>query len=346
MTTPLPNLYLGTSAIVNGDEFQFHTNGRVFISSPTEDLHAANKIYVDQKVTAQTARIDAILSGSTVDLDQLTEIVNFATTIKTDGSNNVVNAVLTLNTMVADVSNNLMSEINSRISSGLSIVDSVRVEGETRTYNDALLSDRIINVVAGLENYTTNNNLRSVAIENSIQSNRVERLAAGVVLQTNIDTLTNNTFLAASSLRDVMDVSMNYFITTEQSARSTEDTLIRGTIFNLDASFNSAVSNLQGIDQSLKSDIVSETSARISSDNAIGARIGLCEDSVLANNILLTNNVANLNTDLLKEKTDRTAEDQKLLEKINVLFSYFFHRSSTGAYVDNDNQIQFDPLIV
>ena len=346
MTTPLPNLYLGTSAIVNGDEFQFHTNGRVFISSPTEDLHAANKSYVDQEVTLQKARIDAILAGSTVDLDQLTEIVNFATTIKTDGSNNVVNAVLTLNTMVADVSNNLASEINSRISSGLSIIDSVRIEGETRTYNDSLLSDRIINVVAGLDNYTTTNNSRSVAIENSILSNTVARLAADVVLQTNIDTLQTNTLSAASSLRNVMDASMNYFITTEQGVRYAEDTLIRGTIFNLDASFNNAVSNLQVMDQSLKSDIVAETSARINSDNNIGTRIGLVEDSVLANNNLLTTNVALLNTNLSQEQTNRTTEDLKLLNKIDVLFSYFFHRSSTGAYVDNDNQIQFNPLIV
>jgi hypothetical protein len=342
------NLYLGTSAIVNGYEFDFHTDGRLFIPSPTEDIdiQAVNKLYVDKTVNSQKVRIDAILSGTTIDLDTLTEIVNFATTIKTDGSNNVVNAVLTLNTIVADISNNLTSEINSRISSGLSIVDSVRVEEETRTYHDAMLSNRIDAVSASLYGYKGRNDLRSVAIENSIQSNRVATLAADVVLQTNIDTLQTNTLLAASSLRDVMDVSMNYFITTEQGARYTADTIIRDSIFNLDASFNNAVSNLQVIDQLLKPVIVSETSARINSDNNIGARIGLCEDSVLSNNNLLTTNVALLNTNLLKEKTDCTTEDQNLLDKINMLFFYFFRHSSTGVYINQDNEIQIISAVI
>jgi hypothetical protein len=41
------------------------------------------------------------------------------------------------------------------------------------------------------------------------------------------------------------------------------------------------------------------------------------------------------------ESSARASYDAELLGKIDLLFQYFFHRSSAGAYIDSNNQMQF-----
>jgi sialic acid synthase SpsE len=41
------------------------------------------------------------------------------------------------------------------------------------------------------------------------------------------------------------------------------------------------------------------------------------------------------------EQSNRTTSEAELLAKIDMLFLYFFHHNSKGAYIDSDNQIQF-----
>jgi hypothetical protein len=41
------------------------------------------------------------------------------------------------------------------------------------------------------------------------------------------------------------------------------------------------------------------------------------------------------------ETTERTSAQVELLNKIDMLFLYFFHHNSSGAYIDSNHQIQF-----
>jgi hypothetical protein len=91
----------------------------------------------------------------------------------------------------------------------------------------------------------------------------------------------------------------------------------------------------------LRADLTSETASRVSAGNTLQNNI---------NNLATTegNHFADLQSQLNYlaaalniEQTERTSANVELLSKIDLLFSYFFHHNSNGAYIDSNNQIQF-----
>ena len=48
-----------------------------------------------------------------------------------------------------------------------------------------------------------------------------------------------------------------------------------------------------------------------------------------------------IKADIASEISDRLASETIFQNKIDMLFKYFFHRSSTGASIDDANQISF-----
>ena len=75
VTLHAPTLYLGATARVLPDGTIDANNARLKnLPEPNGSQQAATKNYVDTTVATQTARIDAILDGSTVDLNTFSEI--------------------------------------------------------------------------------------------------------------------------------------------------------------------------------------------------------------------------------------------------------------------------------
>ena len=96
----LPTLFLGSAVTVNGDAFDFH-DGVVSVPTPVNTLDAANKLYVDEMIQLQTDRIDTLLSGSGVDLDQLKEISDYAAALTAAEHASLESAVVSLSSTIA-----------------------------------------------------------------------------------------------------------------------------------------------------------------------------------------------------------------------------------------------------
>lgn len=85
MSSSRPTLYLG-KVTVNDSEFNFNDSIVTVSTNPVSNESVATKSYVDDAVRVQKERIDAILDGAGVDIDQLKTI---STLIATEVSNRV-----------------------------------------------------------------------------------------------------------------------------------------------------------------------------------------------------------------------------------------------------------------
>lgn len=75
--TNLPTLYLGNNTTVNGNNW-FFGNSNVFLNVlPTADNMVANKSYVDNLVSVQEKKIDIILDGASVSVENFKNFVDF-----------------------------------------------------------------------------------------------------------------------------------------------------------------------------------------------------------------------------------------------------------------------------
>ena len=493
-----PNLYLGTSAFVSGDEIHLN-NSVVSVGTPVNTTDAVNKLYVDELVTSQTQRIDAILSGSSVDLDSLKEIVDFANTLNASEAASLASAVVTINSNITSVRDDLTTEISDRKNADITIVQAISNEESERKIADSLMSYNIDSVTTNFNSYQISNNVRSTNIETSVADEMDTRIMAVNSLQTNIDNLKTSTESAASALHidlvnyvdtnvsseitnrvaavsaleakhnlDVSelkssDIDIRNLLISETTARTTKDDSLQLNINTLTDAVNVSISALRSVDSSIRSDLsdeivnrtnassalyselytsidsnkalqltvnqlfsaelAAETVARVAADighdttiadavillNGVdtGLRNDLTADTVarvaadiahdssiaaavakekadvdalivvdtglrtdltfevserIREESLMKTSIANiitkeetdntflrakydaLETSLFNEGTTRASSDAELLNKIDVLFLYFFHHNSSGAYNDQDNQVQFTPI--
>ena len=95
--TPLPNVYV-RGAVFDGVTLDLSSYQKIKLSaSVTSNDSVTNKLYVDEKVSEQTARIDAILAGSTVDLNSLKEISDYIASLDETNQGNLIGSLADLN---------------------------------------------------------------------------------------------------------------------------------------------------------------------------------------------------------------------------------------------------------
>jgi hypothetical protein len=94
-------------------------------------------------------------------------------------------------------------------------------------------------------------------------------------------------------------------------------------------------------DVSFSNDLSSEISNRVTGDNLLNTRVDNLTSAFQASNIDLQTQIYATVSSLQAEAATRATMDTELLSKIDMLFLYFFHHDSQGAYIDANNQIQF-----
>jgi len=112
-------------------------------------------------------------------------------------------------------------------------------------------------------------------------------------------------------------------ITTETSTRSAQ------------------VTSLQSVDAGLRADLTTETANRVSGDNAVNLRVTNLNNSTNSSFSSAFSQIYSLQETINNEMTNRSDVDKTLLEKIDMLFLYFFRQPSKEAYIDKEFQIHF-----
>jgi len=100
----IPTLYLGNETKVAGSNWNFG-NSAVFINvAPTEPNMVANKSYVDTVIDVHDKKIDAILDGASISVENFKNFVDYVNISKRENEAELIKEI-------ADTSANLIAEI-------------------------------------------------------------------------------------------------------------------------------------------------------------------------------------------------------------------------------------------
>jgi outer membrane murein-binding lipoprotein Lpp len=120
----LPTLFLGSSVTINGDAFEFN-DSVVSVPTPVNTTDAVNKIYVDELVQEQTQRIDNLLAGTGVNLDQLKEISDYAAALNAAEQASLASAVSSLNSTIVTLQTYVNTTKSDLMAADVSILTAV-----------------------------------------------------------------------------------------------------------------------------------------------------------------------------------------------------------------------------
>jgi hypothetical protein len=228
-----PTLYLGP-AVVTQSEFNF---GEATLTAPTpvNSTDIANKLYVDQLVQSQADRINTLLDGTTVDLDQLKELSDYAKHLSEVDNATVEAALAVQSANIASNHSFVLATKTALESADVSILTAIASEATTRTVNDAALNASIVSLTNTYSAYVASNNSKISLIESTASSEASTRSAADVVLQTNINNLQTATQNAAATLQSSLLNSFEVAIAQESASRQAGDEDLQSKIDSLAA---------------------------------------------------------------------------------------------------------------
>jgi hypothetical protein len=185
-------------------------------------------------VSVEQGRIDAILDGSDVDLDQFAEIVSFVNGIDLENDNALLSAVTSIGTAIND-------EADARTSSDTSLETNINAEAEARADVDASLESDLSTETKDRQDADT-----SLSTELSTQISR--RVVADISIQSDLSTEVSTRTSADNSLEVALSAEIVRAGNAEDSIATELSTQVSYLISNIDVteidSFTEIVANL------------------------------------------------------------------------------------------------------
>jgi hypothetical protein len=282
------------------DKLKAEANDRREADASLEDL-------LEAKVSTEKGRIDAILSGSTVDLDQFAEVVTFVQGIDLENDQALLGAITSIESKHdAEVS----AEISSRVSADAFLNDyfeeelndmsqAVWIETSTRATADISLEQADISLEQAMTEYVDVSMKKEIKARTegdtsletrlSVEESRAENAEASIaqVLSTEVSSIISNTDLTAiDSFAEVVSE-----VSAEISSRVSAD-------YSIEELTSILVSNLQDA-------VEAEESSRVSADYSIEELTSIL--------------VSNLQDAVEAEESSRISGDASLGDEINHL---------------------------
>ena len=168
----------------------FDVNGNIIfgLPTPTGDNHATNKLYVDSaddvlqsNIDTEKGRIDAILDGSDVDLDQFAEVVAFVQSIDLTNDESLMNAMI-------NIEDSVSQETSSRESADLAIQDMISSLDLSLSSNMSILTNTVDTEIADRISAIETVETSISDLINTLDASIMIGNDADAVLQSNIDT--------------------------------------------------------------------------------------------------------------------------------------------------------------
>ena len=333
-------LYLGKTVQVT--ETVLNLAGVTVVNgvAPTNPGDMVTKGYADTLVLEQKTRIDALLDGSSLNLDSLQEIVSYVDTLSGTEAGNLITTVNTLNTSInteqsrAIAAETVLSQLISTESSRALLAEtglstSIAAVAYDALTNNNLEAQRAQNAENTLQINITTESGRALAAETLLQSNidaeASRAQAAETLLQSNIDAEASRALAAESILQSNIDVEASRALAAETLLQSNLDaeasralaaeTLLQSNLnaeasralaaeillqSNLDGSIEGELSRAQAAESDLQSNIDAESSRALAAETLLQSNIDAEASRALAAESQLESNMMASETILIE----------------------------------------------
>jgi hypothetical protein len=305
-----PPIFLGKFATVNDDRFDLGIAVSTTAHTPVANFDITNKMYVDDKINIQKLRIDAIETTINIDLPKI-ELLNSFINNLSEYDTSLTAIVTNIGTSLEGTKADLLTEVANRIQADSDILDALGAEYSDRQTAEAAILQNIATLKDKYDLYISTNNERSTAIENSVSNEAASRIASDNVINQTISDLnisTTNAILLAKTEAQNFAQQLN---DAEVVARSNIDNTINTTIIGI------------------QNNLSSETSARVSADTTLDAKIEKeivdrgtattsVSDNLAAEAVLRSQADTTLTTNLATESATRETNDNILQNNINI----------------------------
>mgnify|MGYP001363269616 CR=1 FL=1 len=214
-----------------------------------ENARIAGDTNLQSNIDVEKGRIDAILSGSSVDLDQFKEVVDFVEAIDLENDNALLAAVNSINTAITD-------EVNARTAADTAVrTDMTDAILSAKTDVELQVSDEITARQSAITSFEARHDGEMTAVEADLVAETSSRIAGDTTLQASIDTLTS----------DLAD---------EVADRTKADTSVV-TKFNTEmaAELSTRLAGDNSLEAKIDADISTEKLARETADSSIEDKI-------------------------------------------------------------------------
>jgi len=229
----MSNLYLGPITVASssanfGGIDVTNVNSISVSSAPVLDTNLANKEYVDTQITSlATTRLDALVAGSSINLDTLSEIVAYFNGLDSAASGNV-------STSVSNLSNALTAEETRALAAEGVLQSNINAEEARALAAEALVQtnvdaeyERALAAEVVLQGSIDTEALRAQGAENAIQASidaeGSRALGAESALETLISDESGRALAAESVLQSSIDSQIASLTTSSDEAVSAEE---------------------------------------------------------------------------------------------------------------------------
>jgi len=286
----LPTLYLGKDTTVYDNKWDFG-NATVYLNNmPIEDNMVTNKSYVDSLFQQADKKIDTILDGASVSVENFKNFVDFVNNNQRENEAELYNSI-------TDISNGIINEKNR----ALEIEDMIKKEIDD-------LRNRLDNNRSGdMNNDELKAEVNRATEEEHRINNTIEEVKASVQNEVN---RANDAEIRINNSMDEVKASIQYEVNRANEAESRMNT----SIDEVKASVQYEVNRANEAEQNLRTELLEEIK-----------KMGSPMASTLTDTSKLDEEIATL-----KERENALAEEITILkEKLNAIYQYFFKNNAT-----------------
>lgn len=335
-----PTLYLGNETTVTGKKWDFGNSNVIININGTQPNMVVNKSYVDQLVEIQEKKIDTILDGASVSIENFKNFVDFVNMSKRENEAELYNSI-------NDISNNIITEINraTEFENNLKTdIENIKLQIDNNNGkvpdNIDVTFDEIKSSVQNEVNRATQAEQSCNTLINEVKSSLQNEFNRSTEFENNLKTDIDN--IKAQIENTIGKVPDNIDITFDEIKSSVQNEVNRATefekiykndILEIKSSIQNqtnrsldAINNIDNTTTDIKRTIQDEINRATNAEQTFKDLLNDFQNKI---ENLSKNNENDNSVEKIDIETKRAIDVEKSLEeKIEALYQYFFKSNS------------------